>query len=296
MRRGTKTLPHGAARRRPNIDAPQMPHGPTPLLLLALSFTLVARAAEPAPALAAAQGQTQPAAPAQTPRPDSEDVDDEPDPLTYTDTVKVMAEKWEADPAKVPLSLTVTTPDELAASGAVLLNQVGPAVPGLFLRNDGDRSFNKPSLRGIISSPFNDPAVTVYVDDVPMDPRMGLATPLLDGTVRVLARFACCSPCIVTPPATAKMPWAAGGRATLVQSRPAWHGTFMRALPIGRLVSRVMLPSVNVYAGASAVFCSADTASHDLRRGVASCHRTPTSGSYGPVNGRILPMGVLGFT
>lgn len=155
-----------------------MPHGPTLLLLLACSFTLAARAAEPA--AATPQGPTQPAAPVHTPRPAPGDADDRTDPLTYSDSVRVTAEKWEADPAKVPLSLTVVTPDDLAASGAVLLNQVGPAVPGLFLRNDGDRSFNKPSLRGITSSPFNDPAVTVYVDDVPMDPRMGLATPLLD--------------------------------------------------------------------------------------------------------------------
>lgn len=101
-------------------------------------------------------------------------------PPTHTEVVTVTAEKWEADPATVPLSLSVITATDLAASGAVLLNQVGSQVPGLFLRNDGDRSFNKPSLRGITSSPFNDPAVTVYVDDVPVDPRMGLATPLGD--------------------------------------------------------------------------------------------------------------------
>lgn len=92
----------------------------------------------------------------------------------------VTAEKWEADASKVPLSLTVVTPENLELSGVTLLNQTGPYVPGLFLRNDGDRSFNKPSLRGITSSPFNDPAVSVYIDDVPVDPRRGLATPLGD--------------------------------------------------------------------------------------------------------------------
>jgi iron complex outermembrane recepter protein len=106
-----------------------------------------------------------------------------PDPVPpgpYVESVVVTAEKWEADASKVPLSLSVVTPDILSSSGAFLLHQVGAYVPGLFLRNDGDRSFNKPSLRGITSSPFNDPAVTVYVDDVAVDPRMGLAMPLFD--------------------------------------------------------------------------------------------------------------------
>jgi iron complex outermembrane receptor protein len=101
-------------------------------------------------------------------------------PPTDKEDVKVTAEKWEADPQRVPLSLTVIDPAVAGVSGALLLNQVGPYVPGLFLRVDGDRSFNKPSLRGITSSPFNDSAVGIYIDDVPVDPRMGLATPLVD--------------------------------------------------------------------------------------------------------------------
>jgi outer membrane receptor protein involved in Fe transport len=96
------------------------------------------------------------------------------------ETVKVTAEKWEEDRQRVPLSLTVVDPALVDASGALLLNQIGPYVPGLYLRVDGDRSFNKPSLRGITSSPFNEAAVGVYVDEVPVDPRMGLATPLVD--------------------------------------------------------------------------------------------------------------------
>jgi len=104
--------------------------------------------------------------------------DTQPPTQTFTESVIVTAEKWDADRAKVPLALSVITPADLQTSGAQLLNQIAPQVPGLFLRVDGDRSFNKPSLRGITSSPFNDPAVTVYIDDVPVDPRMGLATPL----------------------------------------------------------------------------------------------------------------------
>lgn len=137
---------------------------------LLFAILLVGVLLHPVPASA----QPAPQAPVSTPTPPQET------PPPYEESVTVTAEKWEADPAKVPLSLTVVTPADLATSGALLLNQVGPFVPGLFLRNDGDRSFNKPSLRGITSSPFNDPAVTVYVDDVPVDPRMGLATPLLD--------------------------------------------------------------------------------------------------------------------
>jgi len=124
--------------------------------------------------VSAAGAQTAPAQP-----PPAETSPTEPSP-TYAEVVTVTAEKWNAEASKVPLSLSVITATDLRVSGAVLLNEVGPQVPGLFLRNDGDRSFNKPSLRGITSSPFNDPAVTVYVDDVPVDPRMGLATPLGD--------------------------------------------------------------------------------------------------------------------
>lgn len=124
------------------------------------------------PAVCAQSSQPPPTSPPSSTQPA------DPQPPTYKEEVKVTAEKWESDASKVPLSLTVVRPEDLAVSGASLLNQIGPYVPGLFLRNDGDRSFNKPSLRGITSSPFNDPAVSVYIDDVPVDPRMGLATPL----------------------------------------------------------------------------------------------------------------------
>jgi iron complex outermembrane recepter protein len=94
--------------------------------------------------------------------------------------VTVTAQKWLSTAYETPLSLSTLEGEELRGSGLTLLREVDSYMPNLFIRVDGDRAFNKPAVRGIVSGAFSDPALLVYVDDVPMDLRLGLALPLDD--------------------------------------------------------------------------------------------------------------------
>ncbi len=81
-------------------------------------------------------------------------------------TITVTAQKEPADPATLPVSVTVLTEDLLKAAGVTFISDAGVFSPNTHFTEFTARKLSNPRIRGIGASPAN-PGVTTYVDGVP---------------------------------------------------------------------------------------------------------------------------------
>lgn len=81
--------------------------------------------------------------------------------------VVVTAPKEPVDKQRVPASLTAVPRDTLDAAAVTTIGDVAPLAPNTFFSEFQARKLSFPSFRGINSGPGN-PAITTYVDGVPM--------------------------------------------------------------------------------------------------------------------------------
>jgi len=91
-----------------------------------------------------------------------------PEPLRITvPTVVVTAQKEPADPQKLPISVTTVGKDTLVGENLTSISDAGVFAPNTFFSDFQARKLSFPHFRGISSGPGN-PAITTYVDGVPM--------------------------------------------------------------------------------------------------------------------------------
>lgn len=81
--------------------------------------------------------------------------------------VVVTAPKEPTDKQKVPASVTAVPKDTLDAAAMTTLSDAAPLAPNTFFSEFQARKLSFPTFRGVTSGPGN-PAVTTYVDGVPM--------------------------------------------------------------------------------------------------------------------------------
>src|ERR1700752_5226426 len=81
-------------------------------------------------------------------------------------TVTVTAQKQPADPATLPVTLTVVTEDLLRAAGITFISDAGAYSPNTHFTEFSARKLSNARIRGVGASPAN-PGVTTYIDGVP---------------------------------------------------------------------------------------------------------------------------------
>lgn len=102
------------------------------------------------------------------------------DPLRVTlPPVKVTAQKEPTDKQELPASVTAVTQDTLASSGITTLSEAGVVAPNTFFSDFQARKLSFPRFRGVSSGPGN-PAITTYVDGVPMIHTNATSVELID--------------------------------------------------------------------------------------------------------------------
>ena len=91
-----------------------------------------------------------------------------PDPVRLTEpTVVVTAQKEPADPQGLPVSVTAVSKDTLNGESITAIGDAAIFAPNTFFSDFQARKLSFPRFRGISSGPGN-PAITTYVDGVPM--------------------------------------------------------------------------------------------------------------------------------
>ena len=81
-------------------------------------------------------------------------------------TVVVTAQKEPADPAKLPVSVSVVPEDLIKSAGITFVSDAAMFSPNTFFTEFSARKLSNPRMRGVGASPAN-PGVTTYVDGVP---------------------------------------------------------------------------------------------------------------------------------
>jgi iron complex outermembrane recepter protein len=103
-----------------------------------------------------------------------------PDPLRITvPPVVVTAQKEPADPQKLPVSVTTVGKDTLVGENLTSISDAGLFAPNTFFSDFQARKLSFPHFRGISSGPGN-PAITTYIDGVPMIHTNASSVELLD--------------------------------------------------------------------------------------------------------------------
>lgn len=95
--------------------------------------------------------------------------------------VLVTANKQEEDPQKIPQSVTAITARQVDDARVTSVDKLGLRVPNLSFSTGGMGMINLTSMRGVRSDPHsNTPAVTMYIDDVPVTTNAGYIAQLFD--------------------------------------------------------------------------------------------------------------------
>ena len=101
-------------------------------------------------------------------------------PLRVTEpTIVVTAQKEPANPQDLPVSVTAVPATTLAAEGITSIGDAAVFAPNTFFSEFQARKLSFPHFRGISSGPGN-PAITTYVDGVPMIHTNAASVELLD--------------------------------------------------------------------------------------------------------------------
>ena len=90
--------------------------------------------------------------------------------VVYLDTIKVTATKRPAPLGEMDGSVSVRTGEDLEEAGVSSTEDLEKLIPGLIIRERGNRTYSSYSMRGISSPDYYNPSVQVYVDGVPQDP------------------------------------------------------------------------------------------------------------------------------
>ncbi|MEP3115384.1 TonB-dependent receptor [Nisaea sp.] len=89
--------------------------------------------------------------------------------MVYLDTIEVTATKRPAPLGEVDGSVSVRTGEDLEEAGVTSTEDLEKLIPGLIIRERGNRTYSSFSLRGISSPDYYNPSVQVYVDGAPQD-------------------------------------------------------------------------------------------------------------------------------